>query len=399
MVLIALTILGAMTADLLETNEVYLATAVNTRDSKQAEYLAKSGINLARLTLSFKELLGNAANFPFWRYTDMVIPIFTSKDGGIFGDLTGTSFDKESGLGLKGLPDDADLQVTVVDEDSKMNINMANEVIRGSGAKLMMTQLSMLTASEAYDMIFNNSFLATDDLTEREDIICEFVDFSDADEDLCDMSGTEDRSLYTSLIPPYERKNAPLDSLEELRLISGVTDDFYSAFVDPKPDDPQSRIMTVWSSGRININTAPPQILIAVICDLSADENLCMGGFVPDNVLGVLYIADIIRNIMPFSNFKEFISLVENPGANAFAALLGLGEMPGVLLNKTKIAQQSRSFSTTSTVFSIYSAATVGRVTKRIHVVVDTKSEDQLLFPEQQSVNLAGGKVLYYRME
>jgi hypothetical protein len=32
-------------------------------------------------------------------------------------------------------------------------------------------------------------------------------------------------------------------------------------------------------------------------------------------------------------------------------------------------------------------------------MVVDMKAESQLIFPDEQTVTLAGGKVLYYRME
>ena len=401
MVLIALTILGSMTADLLESNETYLATAVNARDAKQAEYLAKSGINLARLTLSFKDMLGKAANFPFWQYTDMIVPLFTSKDGGFLGDFTGTSFDEDTGLGLKGLPDDADLQVTVVDEDSKVNINVSNENLRGSGASQMAKQLAMLIASEDYDLIFEDT-TAADELVDREDIICEIIDFSDANEDLCDGSGSEDRSLYTSLEPEYERKNAPLDSLEEMHLINGVTDDFYAAFVDPKPEDPNARIMTAWGKGRININTAPKPLLTASVCDLASDDSgisYCDDIAGLQRVLGALYVADIVRSFMPFSNFNEFVSLVENPGKSVIGALMGL-DMPGVPLDRAKVAAQARGFTTTSTVFSIYATATVGKVTKRIHMVVDTKSADEIMLAEEEkALGLAGGKVLYYRME
>jgi general secretion pathway protein K len=405
MVLIALAILGSMTADLLESNDVYLATAVNARDAKQAEYLAKSGINLARLTLSFQEMLGKAANFPFWQYTDMVIPMFTSKDGGFLGDFTGTKFSEDTGLGLKGLPDDADLQVKIVDEDSKMNVNISNESRsiqsgQGSGARQMLRQLTYLTASEDYDLIFDET-LATDQLSTREEIICEFIDFTDADEDLCDQSGAEDRSLYTSFDPPYERKNAPFDSLEEIRLLSGVTDDFYSAFVDPKPEDPDSRIMTVWGRGKININTAPAALTLPAICDLASNEtiNYCED---PNNLLNAktaLYFANMTKSVMPFSSFDSFAAMIIDPGKSMMGLLLGLGDVAGVPLEQSKIREQKSGFTTTSTVFSIYSTATVGKVTKRIHMVVNTKDEDQLLFPEDQSVSLAGGKVLYYRME
>lgn len=403
MVLIALTILGSMTADLLESNETYLATAVNTRDAKQAEYLAKSGINLARLTLSFQDLLGKAANFPFWQYTDMIIPMFTSKDGGFLGDFTGTTFDEDSGMGLKGLPDDADLQVTILDEDSKMNVNIANEPLNGGGAKQILGQLAMLTASQDFDYLFEQES-ANDELSEREDIICEFVDFSDADEDLCDGSGAEDRSLYTSLDPSYERKNAPLDSLEELHLINGVTDDFYAAFVDPKPEDPNSRIMTVWGKGRINVNTAPPRLLLPAVCNLASDDsgiNYCDDLANLQRVMTAVHFAQMMPNMlmMPFSKPSEFFALIENPASNPLLALMGVGNLQGVPIDPVKKSQEGKSFTTSSSVFSIYSTATVGKVTKRIHMVVDTKNETQITLLDQEPVNLAGGKVLYYRME
>ena len=250
MVLIALTILGTMTADLMETNEVYLATAVNARDSLQAEYMAKSGINLSRLTLSFRELLGDTA-LPFWQYADMLVSTFTSSGGGFLGDLTGANLSDVEGLGLKGIGQDADMKVTIVDEESKINVNVSNVFVRGNGAARMMHELSALMSPPEFDHLFDYR-IGSGELMSREEIICEIIDFSDGNEDLCDLSGSEDPSLYTMMDPPYERKNAPLDSLEELHLVSGVTDDFWSAFVDPQPEDPNRRIMTVWGRGRIN---------------------------------------------------------------------------------------------------------------------------------------------------
>lgn len=392
MVLIALTILGSMTAEFLETNEVYLATAVNARDAKQAEYMAKSGVNLARLVLSFKEILGAAGNFPFWKYTDMIIPMFTSKDGGILGDLTGGGLGQGEGIGLEGIGEDADLEVVVVDEESKINVNLANENVRGSGAKQMMKQLAVLVHSEDFNFIFDRQ-LTLDGVTSREDIICEILDYSDGNLDLCDMSGGEDPSYYSSFDPEYLRKNAPFDSLEELFMVAGINDDFWSAFVDPKPEDPNQRIMTVWGRGRVNINTAPLQVLFAILCDLTTDESEVSGCEQPEisyNIMLMLQMADMFRNFMPFSNFNEFLNFFKNP--------IIPGATP-VTFNNARIAAQRGFLTATSSTFSIYSKATVGRVTKRVHMVVDTKQDDIIQMPEEQSLNLAGGKVLYYRLE
>ena len=395
MVLIALTILGSMTADFLETNEVYLATAVNSRDAKQAEYMAKSGINLARLTLSFQELLGEAGNFPFWQYADLIIPMFTSKDGGIVGDLTGGSLSNGEGIGLVGIGDDAELAVTIVDEESKINVNLSNETVQGNGAKQMAEQLTVLTQSEDYDYIFDRE-LTNDGISGREDIICEIIDWSDGNEELCDNSGSEDRSIYSSLEPAYERKNAPFDSVEELHMVSGINEDFWSAFVDPDPEDPNKRIMTVWGKGRVNINTAPLQVLYAIICDMTADESgisPCQQTDTALNIMVILSFVDWYRKLIPFSTFNELAAVFENP------MRLGLANVSPIPFNRAKVGTMRGFLTARSSTFSIYSKATVGRVTKRIHMVVDTKQDDTLQLPEEQSMTLAGGKVLYYRME
>jgi general secretion pathway protein K len=394
MVLIALTILGTMTADLMETNEVYLATAVNARDALKAEYMAKSGINLSRLTLSFRELLGDTS-LPFWQYADMLVSTFTSSGGGFLGDLTGANLSDVEGLGLKGIGQDADLKVTIVDEESKINVNVSNVFVRGNGAARMMHELYALMSPPEFDHLFDYR-IGSGELVSREEIICEIIDFSDGNEDLCDLSGSEDPSLYTMMDPPYERKNAPLDSLEELHLVSGINDDLWSAFVDPDPEDPNRRIMTVWGKGRINVNTAPPEVLLAVTCDLAQDHEGVGPCNDPLQLVQVAYLIQgitLLRTIMPFARINDFIKALQNPES---FFILGV---PGIQMSPDKFAAQRNMLTTRSTVFSIYSEATVGRVTKRIHMVVDMSLEVTLTLPEDESITTAGGKVIYYRMD
>ncbi len=394
MVLIALTILGTMTADLMESNEVYLATAVNARDAKKAEYMAKSGVNLARLTLTFRELLGNTS-MPFWQYTDMLISTITDQSGGILGDLTGADLSGAEGLGLVGIGKDDELKVDVIDEESKLNINISNAITKGNSAQRMVRQLAALFAPNEFDYIFEEKVLA-DELSTREEIICEIIDWTDANEDLCDLSGNEDRSLYTSLEPPYERKNAPFDSVQELFFVSGVSDDFWSAFVDPNPEDPKKRIMTIWGKGRVNVNTAPIMVLLPIVCDLTTDAsgvNACQDLAQLANILMILQMMQGIRTLMPFNSYREFIQALENPER---IFLMGI---PGVVFPPEKRSEARKTLTTHSTVFSIYATATVGRVTKRIQVVVDMSNEVTLDLPDEQKATTSGGKVLYYRME
>ncbi len=394
MVLIALTILGAMTADLMETNEVYLATAVNARDALKAEYMAKSGINLSRLTLSFREILGDTA-LPFWQYADMLVSSFTGSGGGFLGDITGSNLADVEGLGLEGIGPDDDLKVTIVDEESKINVNVSNIVVQGNGSARMLFELESLMSPPEFDELFDDE-LGSGELSTREEIICEIIDFSDGNEDLCDLSGTEDSSLYTTLEPAYYRKNAPLDSLQELHLVSGIDDDLYSAFVDPRPEDPDRRIMTVWGKGRINVNTAPLDVLLALACDLAREPNgigACEDPLQRIQMAAILQGIVMIRSWMPLARITDFTKAIENPET---IFLIG---MPGIPLSQTKRPAWRNMMTTRSSIFSIYAEATVGRVTKRIHMVVDMNSDVTLALPDEETINAAGGKVLYYRMD
>jgi general secretion pathway protein K len=73
-------------------------------------------------------------------------------------------------------------------------------------------------------------------------------------------------SDYYALLPtPYRAHNGPIDSLEELRLIKGVTDDIYARLAPH---------LTSLQSGNIfliNLNTADPIVLGALDQDLTPD--------------------------------------------------------------------------------------------------------------------------------
>lgn len=301
------------------------------------------------------------------------------------GDLIGLDLGGAEGVGL---PPDESFMVTIVDEDSKLNVNLAND---RRMRQRMFQQLGMLMAPMEYDDLFDRISEGGDVIT-REDVICEIIDWSDPDEELCDQSGGEDPTYYTALPEPYERKNAPYDSLQELHLVRGVDDDFWSAFVDPVPDDPDRRVMTVWGKGKVNVNTAPAQVLFTLTCMLSTDEtgiSPCMDPYQRLNLLQVLQGVVMMRTFLPFGKVSDFIKAVENPEERLFMPI------PGFPVLGKRMAR--RVLTTRSTVFSIYAEGTVRKATKRIHVVVDTEGVDML--DPTQSVAASGGSVLYWRME
>jgi general secretion pathway protein K len=90
--------------------------------------------------------------------------------------------------------------------------------------------------------------------SERDTIADSILDWIDPDP-FHRLNGAED-DYYERLSPSYRAKNGPLDSIEELRLIRGVTPEVYDLLAPH---------LTVWGSGQINLNTATPTVLQAMV--------------------------------------------------------------------------------------------------------------------------------------
>ena len=99
------------------------------------------------------------------------------------------------------------------------------------------------------------------------------LDWLDAD-DNPRPNGFE-RDYYEKLDPPIACKNGPMDSLDELLLIPGVSQETYFAEFEEKLDPPLPLLSDVFTvhghpEGRVNVNTASVDVLNAMFAALSA---------------------------------------------------------------------------------------------------------------------------------
>jgi len=88
-----------------------------------------------------------------------------------------------------------------------------------------------------------------------------FVDWIDKD-DTPRVGGAES-SYYMSLPYPYKAKNDLFDSVDEILLVRGVTREIYKKILP---------FVTVTSSGKVNINTAPKEVLASLSAGTDAAE-------------------------------------------------------------------------------------------------------------------------------
>ncbi|MCK4467251.1 MAG: general secretion pathway protein GspK, partial [Desulfobacterales bacterium] len=92
------------------------------------------------------------------------------------------------------------------------------------------------------------------DLDEQQirDIVDAVKDWIDEDDEVTGFGA--ENMYYRGLEEPYACKNAPLDCIEELLMIKGITEDLYYG-AGETPDI--AKYLTLHGKGKININTAP----------------------------------------------------------------------------------------------------------------------------------------------
>lgn len=409
-VLGSLAILAVMLTEFQDETSADLGHALSERDGIRAEFAAKSAVNLSRLLIAteptirkavapiMSALLQSAPQIPVWSYTDEVLGAFNDGEGRRrFAAMGGFDLSEGKNLGMDG----AGFEVQVVDEDSKLNLNMA------AGQNMFAEQrlsglLLGLTGGQQYDSLFSERDRRGNFHT-RQQICSAIIDWIDSNADAapCDVSGqnihagSED-SYYQMLDRPYERKNAAFDSLEELHLVRGVGDDFWATFLDPDPYRPEARVVTVWGQGKINVNTANPQTVLSLVAAYSTPESpLLTDPEVQTRLLMMLsLIQSFAKGVPLMGSPKTFINTLKGKGL--LGPTLQALEIPPLPL--VSEAELEKAINTESKVFSIYATGIVksgNRTTaRRVHAVVDFRSAPAPVNPfagvaDPTKVNLA----------
>ena len=106
------------------------------------------------------------------------------------------------------------------------------------------------------------------DQRKADDLLAAIKDWIDTDDEVTGSGGAEG-AYYAGLAHPYAVKNAPLDCIEELLMVKGVSTELFYGTAD-SPGLVQC--LTVFGDGKININTAPKPVLLALATGMTAKE-------------------------------------------------------------------------------------------------------------------------------
>ena len=219
-----------------------LTSASNLQDNVALNYMARSIFNAARAVLSV-----DAAESSYdtlhedWANLEAAAQYFS-----VF-------FDQGQG-GIKIADHSARLQVNSLvnrnaDENDE-NVGAVNEVQEKAWRNLLSSEEFELTEEEATG------------------IVEALIDWIDEDDEALGFGGAES-SYYQGLEKPYTPRNGPMEFIEELLLVRGITPELYygtaevpglSTLVTPHGTD-----------GKVNINTADPLVIGALTEQMEPD--------------------------------------------------------------------------------------------------------------------------------
>ena len=415
LVLGSITLLTVFLTQLQEETSSELSSAISERDSLKAEYYARSAVNLSRLLIAMEPeitntvkrspiglLLGQAKlpQIPVWEFTDLVLGPFNDSIGSqSFLSTIGADPLTAKNIGIQG---GGRFEVSIIDEDSKLNLNLAAGYDPSKNARLAQQILGVL-APQSNNTLFEQHD-ADNQFSDRQTICGALIDWVDSDPagnealEPCQpynsnaVAGGAEDNFYQVIGLPYRRKNAAFDSMEEARLVRGMGDDVWATFVDPEPQNPKKRVMTVWGQDAMNINAANGQTLLAVACGAAPEAELCNDPLQMLSFIQIVTMGKAMTMGMPlFGSGKDFTDMMEGKGMLG-PLLAGLNVKPVVFKDKRGL---QKSFKTKSNRFSIYADGIVPgykRTTKvRIHAVLDRREAGQL--GPMGSVIVGGGNM------
>jgi general secretion pathway protein K len=215
--LLVLVLIVILAMEIFRTGARAAQTGAYGRDSIRATLLAEAGVTAARIAL--RENAKDNKYDTLDQVWSRPVPSIELGDGTIL--------------------------VTVEDEERKINLN---RLILPNG-----------NAPDEQRLAVFRKFLAILDIDPS--IADAVVDWLDVD-DTPRVGGAES-SYYLSLPYSYRAKNDLFDTLDELRLVRGMTAERFEKL---KP------FVTIHSSGTVNINTAPKEVLIALSAGQDAAE-------------------------------------------------------------------------------------------------------------------------------
>lgn len=444
-VMTTVAVLAAVVGELGYNARVEMEAAANARDALRAEYLARSGVSLARLLIKVQDKVVDPMNKQF--KSDFQIVDFAPFLLGAFGggdeerkgmaDLLGFDAGKLANMGLgKG----GSFDVVLSTEDGKINLNCgagfpSQVQLQGqqqgaqasSGSSTppppprpgsMSSQLllyNLLTAT-LFPIRYNRLFESANpdgQFYTRDDLARAIIDWGDIDEQRFDplaaasggSSGNEDYK-YDTLRDPYRARNNYYDTAEEVNLVRGVSDDIWGSF---------GQMFTVYGGCQVNIRAIATDNWPITAALVRASAANPQDPVLTDDVIvsalsqrlsAVLALPGLVRDLGAVATFFKNSGVPPPPdGLNisqdAIAGLIGGSNLPAINIDGGKLAALAR-MNVPREIYRIESTGSVKRagdkkIQVRIRAIFDTRKINSNT--TSADINDRVGAWQYWRLE
>ncbi len=213
--MMAVALLTILIMDFTTSTSIAYRSAANQANQLRAYYLARSAVNVGLALIGDDARKAALSNAP---RVDSLQSIWA--------------------LPLPALPVDGGwANLSIVDEARKLNINQLvapNGQVNQAFAETLTRLLTILGLDPTQ-------------------IVPPLIDWLDPDSIV--TPGGAESDYYLRLMPPYEARNGPMPTIGDLRLVRGINETTFRRL---------RNFLTTTPSVRVNINTAPPEVLMAV---------------------------------------------------------------------------------------------------------------------------------------
>jgi len=262
------------------------------------------------------------------------------------------------------------------DEDGRVNINRVASLAEKQG-----------TFDTLYKLLERNEGISQPGELDKEmaQLTLNIIDWADKDTNKTDIdpatrklqqgTGAEGAAYARR---GYKSKDSPFDTTGEVRLVEGMTDALWCKLRSQ---------LTVYNTQKLNVNTAPIEVIKALICKNLADPRTepiaCarafeQQAFVPVNVAGqYIEVCRTLKKLVfspPFSTPSRFARFF-----NKLGTVLPADYANVLRINRGKML---RDVGTSGKIVRITGVGTAGPVTKSISALLDTSTKQWVYWRE-----------------
>jgi general secretion pathway protein K len=441
-VLTWLALMISLVADFTTGTSIDSAQAANARDELRAHYLARSSVNLSRLLVKIQQrfvepVMGQAQKMlqqfagggsntagqsgasgasgmlgmlgMSLRVTDYAGPLMgffsgSKEEVGALGSLVGIDTTGVKGLGLKSGRFDA--QIT--SEDGKIDINCGGGPTSNRQNQLVVYRLlSGMLYARRFDRLFSEAD-NTGQFATRMDAARAIIDWADSDEQMFSpegSSGSEDYR-YDARADRYRAHDNYYDSIEEIKMVRGVSDGFMEAFLPHLtvyPSDPTCKV-NLGAITNKNGGDCTPLVMGIVRAAATPDPTK------PPTDVSVLDDQQLYprasmacdrASAAGFDSVDTLVNILTNPQSSVlpddprYKMLQSLRPLTGI--NKAEISKLA--YVGSPRIYRIVATGESGRVKKKITAILDTGRMLENPLTLNPASEKAAGVIQYWREE